>query len=286
MKQDQDIIEYISHNINNFSKRQRLIANYIVTHYDRAAYMTASRLAEEVGVSESTVVRFAAEVGFSGYQKLQRSLQEVTRTQLTSMQRMEVASRRIGMGSILEDVLKSDIDKLEKAISEVDEQQFQQTVDMFLHARQIYVLGVRSSATLASFASINFNLVFEHVTLVQTKVAEEMLEQLLRVKNGDVVFGISFPRYSKTMIKALQFAKKRGATVVVMTDSVHSPIIKEADFSLITGSGDTTSFADSLVAPLSVLNALICAVGMRKKQEIAKTFEQLEEIWNEYEVYN
>lgn len=281
----EDIITYIGENRRKFSKRQKMIADYMTQHYDKAAYMTAAQLSIAAGVSESTVVRFAAELGFSGYQALQKHLQEVTRTQLTSMQRMEVASRRIGNGDVLSGVLESDIEKIQKTIQEIDKEEFERSVDAFLQAKHIYILGVRSSASLAMFAGFYFNLLFENVKPIHSTSAADMFEQILRAGKGDVVFGISFPRYSNSIIKALEYAKKRGATVIGLTDSINSPIVKETSHCLIARS-DMDSFVDSLVAPFSVVNALIVALGMKKKQEVSDTFEHLERIWDEYGVYD
>ncbi len=284
-KMETDIISYIKANRGEFSKRQRIIADYILENYDSAAYMTAAALAAAVGVSESTVVRFAAELGFDGYQKLQKRLQEVTRAQLTSLQRMEIASRRMGDDHILTAVLKSDVDKIEKTLSEIDRSQFDGAVEALLRAKNIYITGVRSAAALASFAGFYFNLLFENVRLINTTGMDDIFEQLLWAGQGDVVLGMSFPRYSKNILKALEYARKRGAAVVGITDSVHSPIVRLSDYCLIARS-DMDSFVDSLVAPFSVMNALIVAVGMKKKHEIRDSFERLETIWEEYEVYD
>ncbi len=279
-----DIIRYIKNNTDKFSKRQRMIAEYIVENYDKASYMTAAKLSEEVGVSESTVVRFAAELGFDGYQKLQTSLQDVTRSKLTSVQRMEFASQRIDTKNVLAEVLQSDIEKIHKTLQEIDKEQFDRIVDALIKAENIYIIGVRSAASLAMFASFYFNLLFEHVKLIDTTSASDVFEQIMRVNERDVVLGISFPRYSQSTLRALEFAGKKGAVVVGLTDSAHSPIVRLSKYCL-TARSDMTSFADSLAAPISVLNALIAAVGMEKRSEVSKTFELLENIWDEYHVY-
>ncbi|MCX7715016.1 MAG: MurR/RpiR family transcriptional regulator [Clostridia bacterium] len=280
-----DILSYLKSNMSQFSKRQRMIAQYILESYDRAAYMTAAKLSDEVGVSESTVVRFAAELGFDGYQSFQKILQEVTRTQLTSVQRMEVASRRIGNRDILTDVLNSDIDKIEKTLQEIDGEEFKNAVAALSEAKKIYIIGARSAASLAMFAGFYFNLIFDDVRLIQTTSASDLFEQILRVDKGDVVLGISFPRYSKSTIKALEYAKGRGAIVIGLTDGQNSPIVKESTYCLIAKS-DMEAFVDSLVAPFSVLNALIVALGMNRKDKVLGTFEQLEHIWDAYGVYD
>lgn len=284
MGKEIDIIFYIKSNIHTFSKRQKIIATYLIQNYDKAAYMTAAKLSEQVGVSESTVVRFAAELGFDGYQKLQRTLQELTRTQLTSVQRMEIATQRIGSDNILKNVLESDIDKIQKTLQEIDTLEFEKAVTALASAKNVYVIGVRSASSLAMFAGFYFNLIFDNVHLIHTTSASDVFEQILHVNTGDVVLGISFPRYSSNTIAALEYAQKRGATVIGLTDSVHSPIVSPSTYCLIARS-DMASFVDSIVAPLSLLNALIVELGIRKKKHMEDTFEQLECIWDEYGVY-
>lgn len=279
-----DLIKRMQENMKQFSKGQKLIANYITNHYDKAAFMTAAKLGEVVGVSESTVVRFAIELGFDGYPKLQKVLQELIKSKLTSVQRMEVSSSRISENDILRSVLQSDMEKIKITLEEIEQNDFDEIVEKILKANKIYILGVRSSAPLASFLGFYFNLIFDNVRLVHTTSVSEMFEQILKASEGDVVIGISFPRYSKRTIKAMQFVKSQGSTVVALTDSKESPLSECADYSLIARS-DMASFVDSLVAPLSVINALIVAIGTRRKEQISQTFERLEQIWDEYQVY-
>ena len=279
-----DLMNKIQSNLSKFSKGQRLIAKYIIEHYDKAAFLTASKLGATVGVSESTVVRFATELGYDGYPHLQRALQEMIRNKLTSVQRMEVTSDRMGDQDILRTVLTSDIDKIRMTLDEIDRKSFESTVESILKAKNIYILGVRSSASLASFLGFYFNLMFDNVKMISTSTASEVFEQILRVGEEDVVLGISFPRYSKRTYKALNYAKKRGATIVALTDSRLSPLSQISDHTLLAKS-DMASFVDSLVAPLSVINALIVSIGMRKQEEISDTFNRLEAIWDENEVY-
>lgn len=279
-----DLIKRIQENLPELSKGQKLIANYIINHYDKAAFMTAAKLGEVVGVSESTVVRFAIELGYDGYPKLQKVLQELIKSKLTAVQRIEVSSNRISEENILKSVLQSDTEKIKKTLEEIDQNSFNKIVESILNARKIYILGVRSSAPLASFLGFYFNLIFDNVRLVHTTSVSEMFEQILRASEGDVVIGISFPRYSKRTVKAMQFVKSQGATVIAITDSHESPLALYADHSIIARS-DMASFVDSLVAPLSVINALIVAIGMRRKDHIYETFEKLEKIWDEYQVY-
>jgi DNA-binding MurR/RpiR family transcriptional regulator len=283
-QRNNDLINIIQQKYDDFSKGQKLIANYIVNHYDKAAYVTAAKLGEICGVSESTVVRFAIELGFDGYPKLQKVLQELIKSKLTSVQRIEVSSNRINEDNILKSVLQSDMDKIKITLEQIDQTDFNDIVETILKARRIFILGVRSSATLASFLGFYFNLIFDNVRLVHTTSVSEMFEQIIRAQEGDVVIGISYPRYSKRTIKAMQFAKKQKAKTIALTDSPESPVAQSADMSLYARS-DMASFVDSLVAPLSLINALIVAIGMRRKQEVYNTFERLEKIWDEYQVY-
>ena len=279
-----DLITKIQSELPGFSKGQKQIARFILEHYDKAAFMTASRLGVTVGVSESTVVRFATELGYDGYPHLQRALQEMIRNKLTSVQRMEVAGDRMGGRDVLQTVLHADTDMIRVTLDEIDRDAFQGAVDALMGAKRIYILGVRSSSALASFLGFYFNLLFENVTLVHTNSVSEIFEQVLRVGPGDVLFGISFPRYSKRTLNAMKYARDRGARVIALTDSQLSPLARVADHVLLARS-DMASFVDSLVAPLSVINALIVAVGMSRRDEIEQTFNKLERIWEEYDVY-
>ena len=279
-----DLITKIQSELPGFSKGQKQIARFILEHYDKAAFMTASRLGVTVGVSESTVVRFATELGYDGYPHLQRALQEMIRNKLTSVQRMEVAGDRMGGRDVLQTVLHADTDMIRVTLDEIDRDAFQGAVDALMSAKRIYILGVRSSSALASFLGFYFNLLFENVTLVHTNSVREIFEQVLRVGPGDVLFGISFPRYSKRTLSAMKYARDRGARVIALTDSQLSPLARVADHVLLARS-DMASFVDSLVAPLSVINALIVAVGMSRRDEIEQTFNKLERIWEEYDVY-
>ncbi len=279
-----DMIKRIQEKLTDMSKGQKLIANYIISHYEKAAFMTAARLGEVVGVSESTVVRFAIELGYDGYPKLQKVLQELIKSKLTAVQRIEVSSKRINEDNILKSVLQSDMEKIKLTMEDIDLTSFNEIVEAILKANKIYILGVRSSAPLASFLGFYFNLIFDNVRLVHTTSVSEMFEQILRASEGDVVIGISFPRYSKRTTKAMQFVKSQGSTVIAITDSMESPLAGCADH-CITARSDMASFVDSLVAPLSVINALIVAIGMRKKESVYNTFERLETIWDEYQVY-
>ena len=279
-----DLLKIIQEKQSTFSKGQKQISSFILGHYDKAAYMTAAKLGALVGVSESTVVRFANELGFAGYPELQHSLQEMIRSKLTTIQRIEITNDRIGESDLLEKVLNSDIDKIKHTLEEIDRTSFENAVDDLIGAQMIYIIGMRSSSSLASFMYHYLNLVFPHVRLVRTTSGSEIFEQLLRINEHDAIVGISFPRYSKRIINALGYAKKQGAKVISITDSAASPIAANAD-DLLLAKSDMASFVDSLVAPLSIINALIVAIGRKKQDEIAETFGKLERIWDEYDVY-
>ena len=270
--------------MSSFSKGHKAIAKYIVERYDKAAFMTAAKLGNAVGISESTVVRFASELGYDGYPELQKALQEVVRIKLTAAQRMLVTSDRIGEQDILTTVLNSDVNNIRITLDGVDKVEFDNTVNAILNAKKIYILGVRSSSVLASFLGFYFNLIFDNIRLVHTTSVSEMFEQILKVNTEDIVIGISFPRYSSRTIKALQYAKSKGCSVVAITDSKLSPLTDYATHTLLARS-DMASFVDSLVAPLSVINALIVAIGMKKKGEVHIALEELEHIWDKYNVY-
>ncbi|MBE6632660.1 MAG: MurR/RpiR family transcriptional regulator [Ruminococcaceae bacterium] len=280
-----DLISQIKDLIPSLSKGQRAIGNYIIENYDKAAFMTAAKLGEHVGVSESTVVRFAVALNYDGYPELQKSLQELIRNKLTSVQRIEIANDRIGDSDILERVLNLDIMKIRTTLDGIDREHFYRAVDAIIRAKHIYIIGVRSSASLANFMSFYFRLIFENVSLVQTASGSEMFEQLLHVSSEDEVIAISFPRYSKSIINAVDYASSKNATVVSLTDSPLSPIADKASC-LLTAKSDMLSFVDSLVAPLSIINALIVAVAKEKRSEIEDIFRKLESVWDEYDVYD
>ena len=279
-----DILTTIHDQLRTFSKGQKLIANYILQSYDKAAFMTASRLGKTVGVSESTVVRFAVELGFDGYPSMQRTLQELVRNKLTSVQRIEVANDRIGNQDVVSTVLQADIDTLRKTSETLDRREMSASVELILQAKRIYIIGVRSSTAIADFLNFYFRNIFENVSLVSSTSTSEMFEQMLRVGKGDVVIGISLPRYSSRTVKLLQYAHDSGATVVTITDKPEAPAGKVADYVLCAKS-NMVSFVDSLVAPMSVVNALIVSVGLQQEDSVAKTYEDLERIWDEYDAF-
>ncbi len=280
-----DILGMIQENMSGFSKGQKLIANYILNYYDKAAFMTASRLGKTVNVSESTVVRFAAELGYDGYPSMQRALQEMIRNKLTSVQRIEVANDRIGDHDVLSTVMQSDMDKIRLTMEETDRESFAKAVDAICNARTIYILGVRSASVLANFLAFYFQYIFQRVVNIDTVSMSEVFEQTIHVDADDVFIGMSFPRYSRRTITAMEYARSRGAQVIAITDSKASPLLPLANYSLIAKS-DMASFVDSLVDPLSLINALIVAVSRKKGNELQVTLGKLEEIWAKYEVYD
>ena len=285
MRTNNELLNKIDEKYSRLSKGQKKLADYIRQEYDKAAFLTAARMGDVVGVSESTVVRFAMTLGYKGYPEFQKALEELVRTKLNSIQRMEVTYGRISQGEILASVLQSDIEKIKLTMGSVDQDAFEMSVDTILNARRIYVIGIRSCAPLASFLSYYLHLICEDVTLINSNTSSEIFEQLIRVGKEDVVIGISFPRYSMRTLKALEFASNRSAKVITLTDSVHSPINLYSSCNLIARS-DMASIVDSLVAPLSVVNALVVALCMKKQKEVVSTLEMLEQIWDEYEVYS
>ena len=280
-----NLLQTMTERMPEFSKGQRLIARYIIENYDRAAYMTAAKLGAIVQVSESTVVRFADELGFDGYPDLQHALQELAKTNLTAAQRMKVADNILDRDNILDKVLLGDADKIRHTLEGIDRAAFYDAVEKIVAAEHIYILGVRSSASLAEFITYNFRMMFDNVSPVAGTSGGEVFEQILNIGPRDVLIAVSFPRYSKRTIRAVQYAHKAGADVVALTDSVTSPLAPYSD-QLLTARSDMASFVDSLVAPLSIINAMVAAVSMRQHDEVQSRLERLETIWDEYDVYD
>ncbi|ENK1243637.1 MurR/RpiR family transcriptional regulator [Clostridium sp. FAM 1755] len=280
----QDLMRIIQVKFPRLSKGQKLIAEFILKHYDKAAFMTAAKLGTSVGVSESTVVRFANELGFTGYPKLQKALQELIKNKLTTVQRIELSNDYVSEESALKGVLKSDMENIRATLEKINHNTFQDVVDNIFKAKRIYIMGLRSSTALAEFLGFYLNLILDNVNIIAYGISD-IFEQMINVSENDLVIGIGFPRYAARTIEALTFAQNRGAKVVAITDSLLSPLATKADYTLIAQS-NMASFVDSLVAPLSVINALIIAVGLREKEKISFTFSTLEDIWQEYEVYS
>lgn len=279
-----DIMIMLQEKLSDFSKGQRRIAQYILEEYDKAAFMTAAKLGDKVGVSESTVVRFAVNLGYDGYPTMQKAMQEMVLNRLTSVQRLEVASDRIGDGDIVSLVLQSDIEKLRRTEETLDRQAFAKAVDAIVEAQRVYILAVRSTAALANFLGYYLRYLSDNVHIITASGTGEMFEQIAGVNSRDAVIAFSFPRYSTATVKGASFCSSAGATVIGLTDSVLSPLAKECDYVLLAKS-DMLSLVDSLVAPLSVVNALIAAVSARRGDELSQRLDMLENIWETYDVY-
>ncbi len=279
-----DISQRIRASFSTFSKGQKKIANAILNNYDKTAYMTAAKLGRFVGVSESTVVRFATELGFEGYAEFQRAVQELVRTKLTPNQRIEITKHRFGTGDILENVMESDINKIRYTFDKLNRDTFYNAVESILSAKKIYVMGARSTEPLAQVLYYNLALIFDNTKFVKPTSIDEVFEQMFSIGKDDVLIAFSFPRYSSKMISAVNYAKQCGATVVVFTDSDTSPLADYATH-LITAQSDMASFMDSLVAPISIINAIIVEITRRREKEITARFDKLEKVWDEYRVY-
>lgn len=279
-----DLMRNIQSRFSKLSKGQKLIAEFILKHYDRAAFMTASKLGVNVGVSESTVVRFANELGYEGYPELQKSLQDLVKVKLTTVQRLEITKDLVSTENALKGVLKADMENIRSTLEKINQKTFDSFVESIFEARNIYIIGLRSSSTLADFFAFYLNLILENVNSLNHGISD-IFEQMLKINDKDLIIGIGFPRYSNKTIEVLDFAKERGAKICVITDSLLSPLAARADLSLIAQS-NMASFVDSLVAPMSVINALIIAVGLKRKDHVSETFNTLEEIWKKYDIYN
>ena len=279
-----DISARIKEAYNSFSKGQKKIANAILSEYDKVAYLTAAKLGELVGVSESTVVRFADELGYEGYSQFQLAVQELVRIKLTPNQRIEITKQRIGSGDVIDTVMESDIGKIKYSLERLDRQAFSNAVDAILEAKNIYITGARSSEPIARHLCYNLSLIFDNVKLVVPTSSAEVFEQMYSVGEDDVVIAFSFPRYSSKMVNGIKFARQKDAKVIVFTDSEVCPIAEFAHCLLIAQS-DMASFMDSLVAPLSIINAIAIEITARREKEIRERFDALEKLWDEYEVY-
>ncbi len=282
MEKKEDLLQELDKGYSNFSKGQKKLADFIRDHLDQAAFLTAAELGKAVGVSESTVVRFASALGYAGYPAFQKALSELVQGRLSSLSQMSAAYADSTEGEILHSVLQTDMDRIEETMESIDQEAFNLAVDLILHARDTYVIGLRSCAPLAEFLSFYLNLVCDHVQLIDSNGSSDIFEQLLRLGEKDVVIGISFPRYSMRTLKALEYATNRNAKVITLTDSINSPITLYSSCNLIAKS-EMASVVDSLTAPLSVINALIVTLCMKRQKKVLKTLENLEEIWDEYE---
>ena len=280
----EDFLSNLQKKLHTFSKGQRSIAGFILEAYGKAAFMTAAKLGETVGVSESTVVRFAVELGYDGYPNMQKAMQEMVLNRLTSVQRIGVTNNRIGDQDVVSMVLQEDAERLRHTAEMVDRSAFRSAVQTLIRARRIYILGVRSTSALAKFLGYYLNYMFDNVHVVTTSGTGEMFEKLVGIGAGDVVVAFSFPRYSTSTLKGTQYCRSVGAKVIGITNSGVSPLAESCDYVLVAKS-DMVSMVDSLVAPMSVVNALIVALAAEKEQNLAQTFDTLERVWEEYNVY-
>lgn len=283
MSNGSGLMEKIKKNFPKMSKGHRRLAEYITTHYDRAAFLTAANLGKTVGLSESTVVRFAYSLGYNGYPELQKDIQEMVKQKLTTVERLELSADYLGNDSILKKVFQTDMENIKLTMEEISEDVFNKVIDKILNANRVYIIGLRSATSLAYFLGYYLNLILRNVNIV-TLGLNDLFEQLLAVKKDDVVIGISFPRYTRNTVESFKFARQSGATTIAITDSNLSPLGRIADYTL-TAKSDMASFIDSFVAPLSVINALIIAVGMKQKDQITGSLKTLEEVWDKYNVF-
>ena len=284
MQDKNNILSQLKVMRDTMSKSHKKIADYICEHYDKAAFMTAAKLGEKVGVSESTVVRFAAEIGYEGYPEFQHVLREIIKNKLTAVQRMEITSSKFAEKDILSTVLSSDIEKLRQTLENVSVADFTEAVNTIITSKRIYILGARTCFSIANFLGFYLNLMSYDVRLITTNSASETFEQIFDAGEGDAIIAISYPRYSRRTLNAVKYSSDRGASVIAITDSELSPIYPYADHKIIASS-DMSNFVDSLVAPLSIINAIIVALVMRNEEKITQKFTALENIWDEYQVY-
>ncbi len=284
MKMRIDLIDNIKEKFNSLSKGQKLIAEFLIANYDKAAFMTAASIGETVGVSESTVVRFAITLGYEGYKELRKELHELIKTKLTTVQRLSMTEKYSTKENALKKVMEKDIENIQKTIDEIDYGEFGKAVDLILNAKHVYILGLRSSSFLAGYLGFYLNFLVKDSNVIIAG-PNDVFEQLLKVDSDDVIIGISYPRYSRRTLEAIDFSKEKGCKIISITDSLVSPAAKESHITLIASS-DMLSFVDSLVAPMSLINALIVSISMERGQDIKSTFEDLEKIWNNYNVYD
>lgn len=278
------LISRIEESYPSMSKSHKVIADYILENYEIAAYLTAARLGEETGISVSTVVRFASTMGFEGYPEFQQALRETIKGKLTTPQRIEVSLSQISNDEIIDRVLTKDIDMIKDSLANISREDFKKATETINSAKKIYIIGVRSSASLASFMYFYFKMIFTNVRLISSNSESEMFEEIIKISPDDVCIALSFPRYSKQVYNVLSFARDKGAKIVAITDNENAPIASLADNVLIAKS-EMTSFMDSLVAPLSIINALMLSVARQRSDEVKQAFVDLEKVWDQYEVY-
>lgn len=281
--QPRDLMRIIQAKFSNLSKGQKLIADYILKHYDKAAFMTAAKLGENVGISESTVVRFAIELGFEGYPDLQKCLQDLVKTRLTAVQRLELTNDLVDESKTLKSVLKADMENIRATMEKVNQKVFDAFVEETIKAKRVYIVGLRSSSALSDLLGFYLNLILNNVTVLHHGMSD-IYEQMIHMEEGDVIIGIAFPRYSNKTVSVLNFAREKGAKILCLTDSILSPLASLADYTLIAQS-NMASFVDSLVAPMSLINAIIISVGLKRREDVSKSFHKLEAIWHDNDVF-
>lgn len=280
-----DIISNINRNFQKFSKGQKKLAEFILKNYEKAVFLSAAKLGETVGVSESTVFRFAVSLGYEGYPQFHKALEEVVKNKLNTVQKLELTNDRIHQKDVLKTVLQSDAEKIRTTMENIDQSAFETAVDTILNAQTIYIIGVRSSAPLANVLAFHLNVVFSRVKLIETNSMGEMFEKIIHMDEKDVIVGISFPRYSLSTLRALEYAKKRNTTIITITDSYKSPLTQYSECNLIANC-DLVSIVDSLVAPMSIINALIVAIFLKRQETVMATLSSLEDVWKDYHIYN
>lgn len=285
MENTNELVDKINKKFNSFSKGHKLIAGYILANYDKAVFLTAARLGQAVGVSESTVVRFAMSLDYKGYPEFQAALERLVKDKLSDIQKQEALQGNASRSDILNNVLKADIQKIDFTLNNIDSKSFELAVDIILSAKSVYIIGLRSCAALAGILGFYLNMIVSNVNIINTNCSSDVFEQLMRISKEDVIIGISFPRYSMKTLKAMEFANDRNAKVITLTDDIHSPINLYSSCNLVAKSG-IVSIGASLVAPLSIINALVAALSMRKQNEVINTLQALEEIYDEYQVYS
>lgn len=279
-----DVISLIDAKYERMSKSHRKIASFIKEHYDQAVFMTAAEIGEVLEISESTVVRFASALDFDGFPDFQKTLAAWVKDKLNAVSKMGEKYGQSSQSELLTTVLRGDMEKINDTIERVDPAAFETAVDSIVAAKRVYIVGIRSCEPLADFLSFYLNMIRGNVVLLRTTSVSEMFEQMIRIDEQDVLIGISFPRYSMRTLKAMEFANDRNAKVIAITDSPHSPMNLYSSCNLFARS-DMVSIVDSLVAPLSLINALVVALCLKCPEEVKENLEMLEQTWNNYQVY-
>ncbi len=280
-----DVITRIEQNYPAMSKRHKLLSDFVRENYDKAAFMNVEQLSSATGVSEATVVRFSSELGYEKFNQFQKALHDYAMSNLTSVQRMDRASQQYQDTDILTSVLETDIARIRTTLANLDRTAFNGAVDALNSAENIYIIGLRGSSSLARFLEYYLNHIFSNVKLVNGASVGDIFEQMFRIGDKDVLIAFSLPRYSLRTIRAVRYAKKNNATIIGITDGENSPILELCDFPLMAKTA-MEAFVDSLVAPMSLINALVVAASLKRPQEANSYLNKLESIWHDNEVYN